>query len=609
MAEASTPDPFGESHTPGEPPPDVKRDQYGRYLIPHPDTGKLQAWTRVTTFAKTVADMYNIDLYHSRLVAKGMAMRPDLYAEASAAHIDDKKTLDRLCELAMEAAGKSAKARLGTALHAFTEKADRGEKQVVPAPWDADVKAYATCLSEHQVEVLPEYIEATVVVPKYGVAGTLDRLVRVVGSPEILVGDLKTGHSVQWAWLEIACQLFLYSQATHIFDHKTQTLTEFPKVDKSKAIVIHLPVGQAAASLYEVNLELGARVAMASDAVRELRKRKDFATPWSSSETGSTAAVFASGDDWDEAAEKTNAGDWDNEMSDTPAQPQPPAKKSAAKTAPGSSGPTDRGFYNLPDDPFPEPWVDLGIDPAKPRFQHVKSGKSQYLLVDIQTRGFEIYRLLREAKARRTEMDDSLLDPSIEARPVGAESGPEPIATVPEGDDWDASSDVEPKAEGDDWDVETAGPPPEPALKTQPPTPVTADKPAEEQQAGRLPGAEDDWDDDETDAASRAEAVEPAATDENSEVVRLRAEIARLRGETPSPAPVSTPEPAAKPPAERKWFAEIGEAGSEQELVALYKQADGAGAVTDRMLKAFRVRKAELLAKQAQEAAANTDWD
>jgi hypothetical protein len=206
-------------------------------------------------------------------------------------------------------------------------------------------------------------------------------------------------------------------------------------------------------------------------------------------------------------------------------------------------------------------------------------------------------------------MDDSLLDPSIEARPVGAESGPEPIATVPEGDDWDASSDVEPKAEGDDWDVETAGPPPEPALKTQPPTPVTADKPAEEQQAGRLPGAEDDWDDDETDAASRAEAVEPAATDENSEVVRLRAEIARLRGETPSPAPVSTPEPAAKPPAERKWFAEIGEAGSEQELVALYKQADGAGAVTDRMLKAFRVRKAELLAKQAQEAAANTDWD
>lgn len=582
MAKSTTPDPFEDKRTPGEPPPEVKRDQWGRYLLPHPETGKLQAWTRATTFANTAADQYNIGLYNERLVAKGMAMRPDLYAEAASAHIDDKATLQKISNLAKEAAGGSAKARLGTALHTFTEKTDLNEKITIPAPWDADVKAYTAKLSEEKVEVLKEYIEATVIVPSLGVAGTLDRLIKIDGLDGIVVGDLKSGHSVQYAWMEIACQLFLYSRATHIYDHRTETLSEMPEVNQDKAIVIHLPVGDAECELYEINLELGARVAAACEVVRELRKRKNFSIPW---EGSVSRAVALSGDDepvsddadWTDAEDVKVASDQqasqdakadEDEWGDGPSAEATMAAQAAEDDAQAMQ-PADGWDEDEPPSAaqataekiaLSDSWVAAGIDPEGKRFQRAKLAKSMYIAVDVTTGKHETFKLLREAKDRVAELDDTLVTPDSDVRPIGAD---------------------EPAGSGDEWN----------------------------EQEGEV----------------RPASTPPSADDEQEkadEIALLKVELAKLRGEggeesTPvavkkaavpgvKPTKESTKEQAK--PAKRKWMAEVLEADSEDRLLKLYRKAKAAGEWNDKLTKAAATVKAKLLAAEAAEVDDDDNW-
>jgi len=61
------------------------RDHYGRYLLPDPATGEERAWTRATTWARTLSDMTGLHKWECRMVARGITLRPDLYALAAAA--------------------------------------------------------------------------------------------------------------------------------------------------------------------------------------------------------------------------------------------------------------------------------------------------------------------------------------------------------------------------------------------------------------------------------------------------------------------------------------------------------------------------------------------
>jgi len=252
-------------------------DRYNRYLIPHPVTGKKVAWTRATTYAKSIADTYALTQWQMRMAVKGLASRPDLYALAASTPVDDRDKLNKIAEDAKEAAAASAGANSGTALHAFSEQLDRGEKPVVPAPWDADIRAYQNSLATHGIRIRPEYIERKVVVPDITVAGTLDRLVDHDG--ELVVGDLKTGQNLDFGWLEIAIQLALYARASHLWDPATRTHTPMPAVSLARALVFHVPSGRARATVYEVDVAAGWAAAELCGRVREWRKRRDLATP------------------------------------------------------------------------------------------------------------------------------------------------------------------------------------------------------------------------------------------------------------------------------------------------------------------------------------------
>lgn len=279
-----------------------RRDQWGRYLLPHPETGVEQAWTRATTVAGTLSDRWALEQWGLRNTVYGMGQRPDLYALASSVGLEEKEALTRIVTQAQEAAHASSSANLGTALHRLTERVDSGEILDVPEAWRSDVDAYCQTLADHSVKILPEYIERIVVIPQVGVAGTFDRLVEING--ELMVADLKTGkHAVTFGMGEIAAQLALYSRATHMTrmatpgtDSTFYGYDKMPPVSQTQALVIWLPVGQAHCELHLVDINLGWFAVELALQVRDWRARKDLSEPLSSFKM--PALQIVGGDDW-----------------------------------------------------------------------------------------------------------------------------------------------------------------------------------------------------------------------------------------------------------------------------------------------------------------------
>jgi hypothetical protein len=248
-------------------------DDRGRYKIPHPDTGKPARWTRATTFAKAIAETEALQRWAERHVAKGLSERPDLMARVARTPLDQRRVLDSVTREAKTAAGAWKKAGYGTTLHGLTERVDLGDLDPFKAgpPWGAMLRAYVEILKEQRIEILPEYVEGTVVVKKYMVAGTFDRIVRMP-SGELWIADLKTGRDLSWSMGEIAIQLSLYANADAIYDFDKAEFKPMPKVNMEQALVIHLPVEGSTVSLHRVNIQLGWEAAELCHAVRNWRK-------------------------------------------------------------------------------------------------------------------------------------------------------------------------------------------------------------------------------------------------------------------------------------------------------------------------------------------------
>ena len=265
--------------------PEPKRDHYGRYLLPEPETGYEKPWTRVTTVANTLADRYGLEQWAQRNTVLGIGTRPDLYALAVASTIEDRSQLNSIVKQAQEAAEASSGRNLGSALHRLTERVDRGDDLDIPDAWKGDVDAYCKTLSDYHVKIMPDWIERIVVLPDIGVAGTFDRLVHLEtpkGQPNTwTVADLKTGKDVtKYGTTEIAIQLALYANASHVWNGTGYDPMPSP-IDREKGLIIHLPVGKSACTLYTVDIKAGWEAVQLALDVREWRKRKGLTTPYS----------------------------------------------------------------------------------------------------------------------------------------------------------------------------------------------------------------------------------------------------------------------------------------------------------------------------------------
>ncbi len=243
---------------------DIPRDRWKRPLIIPADGGKPKPYARWSSYGDVLEDRYNLEKWLIRTAATGLADRPDLLLSV-AAHRGDKRQLDRLCDEAIEAAKGSSKATIGTALHKLTEDVDRGaDLPVLPPSAAADLEAYRAATADLNVVaieqfVVCDYIEA---------AGTFDRIVEIDGTR--YVADVKTG-DVKWGIGKIAVQLAGYAHSQG-YDPDSGARTDLD-VNLNRALVIHLPQGEATCSLLWVDIDAGWDGVLMSRDVRAWRKQ------------------------------------------------------------------------------------------------------------------------------------------------------------------------------------------------------------------------------------------------------------------------------------------------------------------------------------------------
>lgn len=269
-------------------------DRWNRYKLPDPENmaGGPVPWTRVTTLASAIDDMYNLQQWQMRMVAHGIGKRADLYAMAAVLDPDsDKKELQEICTDALKAAGADEGRHLGTALHGFTQRYDIGRLAgrarsellaEVPVEWRAHVERYADLMVEHALDVEPDSIEALVVNKVSNTAGRIDRRVRR-GMYKSHILDLKTEKGdFEYSARRICVQLWCYATSPWQWDPATRTYSApRSQVDTETAYVLHLPATEHPdrAALWTVDLRPGADAVRLAIDVRAWRQRKGLMSP------------------------------------------------------------------------------------------------------------------------------------------------------------------------------------------------------------------------------------------------------------------------------------------------------------------------------------------
>jgi hypothetical protein len=251
------------------------------------------------TFAPDLFTSLVRDAVHNRDVAVAKARKADRKGKLEAGELGDriaeaekafKDRLNAIAEEALELGGVHEAANKGTDIHALCDLYDtegmaavndllKAEK-ISPAD-HADVVAYATVMSEAGIKVL----ESEVVVVHDGLkrAGRLDRIVlaKLPGMQRAvrMVADIKTG-SIDYGQAKLAQQLEAYASSRG-YDLTTGERRDL-KLSRKVGIVIHLPQGKAKASIYPVDLTIGAKGNKLAGEVRafrnEGRKAVDFDT-------------------------------------------------------------------------------------------------------------------------------------------------------------------------------------------------------------------------------------------------------------------------------------------------------------------------------------------
>lgn len=256
----------------------TRRDRWGRYLVLPEGGTKPIGYTRATTVAKALDDSGGLLNWGKRMVALGLAQRPDLVALVSTTNDTDKKTLDDICERAAEQGGATIRRDLGTALHGMLEKSWTDPTFVAPDPYGSDVRAVHDALATARLRVVDGFAERMVVHDHHQIAGTFDLLVEDETGQKF-VADIKTGSSLLGA-LAFAVQLSIYANADALYnqgpakDGSEDTREPMPEVSKLHGVIIHVQPGSGVCDLHWLDLATGAEALDLAIAVRQMRKAK-----------------------------------------------------------------------------------------------------------------------------------------------------------------------------------------------------------------------------------------------------------------------------------------------------------------------------------------------
>jgi hypothetical protein len=242
------------------------------------DAGEVP-YTRVTTFAEALQDASALTKWKLRRAIYGQARRPDYVTAALGLSLEDRDrdALNDLAEKCLEAAGPNA-AEIGTALHSFTERVDRGEELgPIPPEYETTVAAYARAVSHLRFVER----ECRTVCDDLEVAGTPDGIAFCdVPDPdgvvdELRIVDTKTGR-VDYSAGKFSTQLAVYAHS-RLYHPGTGERTKLEErygapVSTRWGLLVHTPAGAGTAELLWIDLEHGWAGAQQCKRTREWRQ-------------------------------------------------------------------------------------------------------------------------------------------------------------------------------------------------------------------------------------------------------------------------------------------------------------------------------------------------
>jgi hypothetical protein len=306
-------------------PREILRDGYKRPLIQAPD-GDVRPMTRASSLGSVLEDQTGLGVWRMRQVAWGVAnsraIRMRAQAITTTTELDDKRELGRVAWDAFDYADSNEAAQVGTALHAISEKLDRGE----PLP-DLDdderpaMAAYTNMIQHFTVHA----IETFVVCPELDAAGTFDRLLSpkvelvvpeldlTISPEDRVIDDLKTSSTSTYFGLKFAVQELIYSHGTpyrgwvdrveleRLGYDREMSLDDMQRLPlkvkvaitrgeylswpdgiaprRDVGLIMHVPSGGSTADLHAVDLVQGLELARLAKIVQDRRKLKGLVIP------------------------------------------------------------------------------------------------------------------------------------------------------------------------------------------------------------------------------------------------------------------------------------------------------------------------------------------
>lgn len=317
-----------ELNASGQPRPEYEfwGNQNRGYLVTDPDTGEYRlypqfkkprkkGWTRVTTFVKAASESIALEKWGKRNVLLGAARSPKLVDQAYGKTHEDARELDSIVAKLEDVAGAKNSADHGTAVHELTERWDAGQLRVEDAPprYREALELYIACLAENGLVPVPGLIERTTCVTEFGgVAGTFDNVYFHPASSRYVLGDKKTGKTMEYARNEYEAQLAVYAHGVNrhgVFDWNTKRWQppgsygdsvetgpwSIPHVSEDVGVIIHLPLqGEWAGTCRALRADLRegwAHAELCAQAIARRERLKDMPL-WDGTE-------FAGGRNWD----------------------------------------------------------------------------------------------------------------------------------------------------------------------------------------------------------------------------------------------------------------------------------------------------------------------
>lgn len=288
-----------EFFTPPEPTAEgeVPRDQWGHPMIVPPEgvepkftTGKwagFSPYARASGFGQQIEDITNLVKWQKRQVGRGVALgflqhdyqpipgwQSGLPFDPSVEPTEtrEKHAWNDVAEAAEARVGSYAKAEIGTAIHAATERVDRGDSlEGLPPLLIERASAYWRFCQEWGFRATE--IEEFGVEDTHEVAGTWDRhgFFDPWGGIKI-VGDVKTGSTMDFAGIGYAVQLAEYAHMQG-YDPTTQERRVIEDLDQCRALIIHVGrEGGSPVEPFEVDITVGWRYAQVVNEVIMARR-------------------------------------------------------------------------------------------------------------------------------------------------------------------------------------------------------------------------------------------------------------------------------------------------------------------------------------------------